>query len=67
MQEIKLGGTDAPLAAGSEVSTISPTVLSEIFDSFEDAVIVADTNRHMVYVNSAAERLFGYSKVQIYY
>ncbi|MDF1643920.1 MAG: diguanylate cyclase [Pseudomonadales bacterium] len=66
MQEIKLGGTDTPLAASREGSTISPKVLSEIFDSFEDAVIVADTKRHMIYVNSAAERLFGYSKEELH-
>ena len=66
MQHIKLDDTAEALATGREVSAISPGILSEIFDSFEDAVIVGDTNRLVVYVNSAAERLFGYSKEELY-
>lgn len=66
MKAPKSGDMDSALYAISEVSAITPLLLTEIFHSFEDAVIVADTHRRMVYVNSAAERLFGYPKDELY-
>lgn len=66
MKKRKPGDTGQALSSRSEVSAISPLLLTEIFDSFEEAVVVADTNRCMVYVNSAAECLFGYSKDELY-
>lgn len=66
MTEPKLGDRDQALSASSGVSAISPLLLSEIFHNFEEAVVVADTNRRMVYVNSAAEHLFGYPKNELY-
>jgi diguanylate cyclase (GGDEF)-like protein/PAS domain S-box-containing protein len=54
------------LIDGGVVSSISPSLLMEVFDAFEEAVIVADTRRRMVYVNSEAESLFGYSKHELY-
>lgn len=66
MNNSKLSSTDSALTAESAVSAISPILLTEIFQNFEDAVIVADTNRRMVYVNTAAEALFGYSKAELY-
>lgn len=49
-----------------EVSSISQSLLTEIFDAFEEAVVVSDTRRRMVYVNSATESLFGYPKNELY-
>ena len=66
MKENKLGNTDPALAASHEISAISSIVLTEIFHSFEEAVMVADTNRRIVYMNSAAERLFGYPKGELH-
>lgn len=48
------------------VSPISPSLLTEVFDAFDEAVIVTDTLRRIVYVNSATESLFGYSKNELY-
>lgn len=47
---------------GMSVSTISPLLLTEVFDNVEESVVVTDTARRIVYVNSATERLFGYKK-----
>jgi len=47
-------------------SFVSPSLLTEIFDSFEEAVIVADPSRRMIYVNAATETLFGYSRKALY-
>lgn len=52
--------------SGINVGTISSTVLTAIFDNFEEAVVVADKDRSMIYVNEATENLFGYTKSQLY-
>jgi diguanylate cyclase (GGDEF)-like protein/PAS domain S-box-containing protein len=65
MNELKLDNMQSMIAA-DEVSAISSALLSEIFHGFEEAILVADTNRRLVYMNLAAERLFGYSKQQLY-
>lgn len=51
---------------GMSVSTISPLLLTEVFDNVEESVVVTDTARRIVYVNSATERLFGYKKSELY-
>ncbi|MGM0783755.1 MAG: bifunctional diguanylate cyclase/phosphodiesterase [Pseudomonadota bacterium] len=66
MKDYEVGKTAKALVDHIGVSSISPSILTEIFDTFEEAVVVADTNRCMVYVNSATERLFGYSKDELY-
>jgi len=60
MKEYKANDVVQALSAIKAASALSPLLLTEIFDSFEEAVIVADANRHMIYVNTAAEHLFGY-------
>lgn len=66
MKDYEAGKMTKALVDERTVSSISPSLLTEIFDTFEDAVVVADTSRCMVYVNSATERLFGYSKKELY-
>lgn len=66
MRDNEVGKAAKALVDNGGVSSISPSLLSEIFDAFEEAVIVADTSRRMVYVNSATERLFGYPKDELY-
>ena len=66
MKELKLDNTEPTLAANNEVGAISSAVLTELFHSFEEAVIVTDTNRRIVYMNLAAERLFGFAKNELY-
>ena len=61
MKTYKKAGAGKRGFSESGVNSISPLLLTEIFDNFSEAVIVADANRRMVYVNSAAEVLFGYS------
>lgn len=52
--------------SADKLGSVSPLVLPEIFDSLSEAVVVADTDRKMVYLNSAAEQLFGYAKEDLY-
>ncbi|MFP3976842.1 diguanylate cyclase [Marinobacter sp. KMM 10035] len=66
MKEPKPGDTESALSAFSSISAISPLLLTEIFHSFEDAVVVTDTGRRMVYVNAATEQLFGYTRDELY-
>ncbi|TRW49918.1 diguanylate cyclase [Aliidiomarina halalkaliphila] len=66
MKDYEVEKARKDLVDGGTVSSVSPSLLTEIFDTFEDAVVVADISRCMVYVNSAAERLFGYSKNELY-
>ncbi|WP_309045545.1 sensor domain-containing diguanylate cyclase [Marinobacter sediminicola] len=66
MKEPKPGDTESALSAFSSISAISPVLLTEIFHSFEDAVVVTDTGRRMVYVNAATEQLFGYTRDELY-
>ncbi|RUO44439.1 sensor domain-containing diguanylate cyclase [Aliidiomarina taiwanensis] len=54
------------LAGESGQQAVSPVLLAEIFQSYEEAVVVADVNRRIVYVNSAVENLFGYNKEDLY-
>lgn len=60
--------TDQTVSANNESGAIHMSTLSlaEIFDHFEDAVIVADINRYIIYVNTATEQLFGYTKATLY-
>lgn len=60
-------GSDAigALAAAAPVDALSPALLTEIFDHLDEAVVVADTDRRMVYVNAAAEALFGYERAAL--
>jgi len=62
MKEHKANDVVQALSAIKAASALSPLLLTEIFDSFEEAVIVTDANRHMIYVNTAAEHLFGYTQ-----
>ena len=66
MKDYEPGKTAKALVDGGGVSSISPSLLTEVFDGFEDAVVAADTRRRMVYVNSVTESLFGYSKNELY-
>src|SRR5690554_3282691 len=68
MTDKKQTDKDKPLAAGakSNVDSLSSPLLAELFDRLSGAVVVADTNRRMVYVNAAAENLFGYDKDELY-
>ncbi|MCG2634951.1 MAG: diguanylate cyclase [Gammaproteobacteria bacterium] len=66
MKETSIGDSETALAKSSGVSEISPGLLAELFESLEEAVLVADRNRRLVYVNLAAERLFGYRKDELY-
>ena len=66
MKDDEVGRTAEDLVDDGVISPISPSLLAEIFDAFEEAVVVADTSRRMVYVNSETERLFGYSKSELY-
>lgn len=50
----------------SGIFSSSPTILTEVFDAFEEAVVATDTFRRIVYVNSEAESLFGYSKNELH-
>lgn len=66
MKDYEAEETAKALVDVGGVSSISTSLFTEIFDAFEDAVVVADTRRRMVYVNSATESLFGYSKNELY-
>lgn len=66
MKEPQLSDACLAISASKGVNAISPLLLTEIFHSFEEAVVVANIHRQIVYVNSAAERLFGYSKNELY-
>lgn len=66
MKNPSVNDTAPSLSAQNEASALSPFLLSEIFHNFEEAVVVANTSRRMVYVNAAAERLFGYSMDELY-
>lgn len=50
----------------ANVASLSPSLLTEIFDHFEEAVVVANTERRIVYVNSATEKMFGHKKTDLY-
>lgn len=39
---------------------MSPFSLANLFDTLPEAVVVADRERRVVYINAAAETLFGY-------
>lgn len=65
MKETKLDNAEPTLAVSNVVGAISSTVLTELFHSFEEAVMVADTQRRIVYMNSAAEKLFGYTQDEL--
>ncbi len=67
MAEIKQGENEEVLLLSSaEIDAVSADVLTEIFDHLSESVVVADTNRQIVYVNSAAEKLFGYTRQELY-
>lgn len=66
MKDDKLGETTKALVDDGAVNLISPSLFTEVFDAFEEAVVVTDVSRRMVYVNSATEQLFGYSKNALY-
>lgn len=66
MKDFEAEETAKAFAGVGGAHSISPSLFTEIFDAFEDAVVVADTHRRMVYVNSATESLFGYSKNELY-
>lgn len=42
------------------------TLLTEMFDNFSEAVVVADTERKMIYMNNTFAELFGYHKQDLY-
>lgn len=54
------------LQEGAALGSLSLPLLMEIFDSFKEAVIVTDTDRRIVYTNSATESLFGYTREELY-
>ncbi len=62
MKDSKVGEVVQALSDKLGANAISPALYTSIFDAFEEAVVVADTNRNIVYVNTASERLFGYPK-----
>ncbi|MFU1519853.1 diguanylate cyclase [Vreelandella alkaliphila] len=66
MKDDKLGETTKALVDDGDVNSISPSLFTEVFDAFEEAVVITDASRRIVYVNSATERLFGYSKNELY-
>jgi len=66
MKELKVDNSEPTLAVKNVVGAISSAVLTELFHSFEEAVMVADAQRCIVYMNDAAERLFGYTKDELY-
>jgi diguanylate cyclase (GGDEF)-like protein/PAS domain S-box-containing protein len=42
------------------------TLLTEMFDNFSEAVLVANTERKMIYMNNTFAELFGYQKQELY-
>ena len=46
---------------GAKLRSLTPAILSEIFNHLPLATIVANPQRQMIYVNPEAEQLFGYS------
>ncbi|UWN51335.1 hypothetical protein ASALC70_03562 [Alcanivorax sp. ALC70] len=44
------------------LTSVSPSLLEDIFNQLPEAVVVADKDRYVVYVNPATERLFGYDQ-----
>lgn len=47
------------------LDSLSPSLLADIFNHLPDAVIVADVERQIVYLNPACEALFGYSTEEL--
>ncbi|MCW4149272.1 diguanylate cyclase [Halomonas sp. 18H] len=47
------------------VDSICPSLLTQIFDNFTEAVVVADVHRRIIYVNQAMEALFGYAQQEL--
>lgn len=66
MSNPDLKSIESALAVKSEQRAVSPVLLAEIFQSYEEAVVVTDVDRRMTYVNAAAESLFGYNKEDLY-
>ncbi|WP_193086002.1 PAS domain S-box protein [Halomonas sp. FME65] len=66
MKDDKLEETTKALVDDGGVNSISLSLFTEVFDAFEEAVVVTDASRRLVYVNSATEQLFGYSKNALY-
>ncbi|SEL28177.1 PAS domain S-box-containing protein/diguanylate cyclase (GGDEF) domain-containing protein [Colwellia chukchiensis] len=67
MKENSPNDAIAALSTSLNDSAISSFFLQEIFNGFEEAVIVTDVNRCVVYINAATEQLFGYSKDELYH
>ncbi|WP_194865554.1 bifunctional diguanylate cyclase/phosphodiesterase [Alloalcanivorax profundimaris] len=44
------------------LTSVSPSLLEDIFNQLPEAVVVADKDRYVVYVNPATQRLFGYDQ-----
>ena len=51
---------NAGTAAPGDLTALSPFSLANLFDTLPEAVVVADRERRVVYINAAAETLFGY-------
>ncbi|WP_413693487.1 diguanylate cyclase [Psychromonas sp. KJ10-2] len=49
-----------------KVDSLQLNLLTAMFDGFSEALVVANTNREMVYVNNAFVKLFGYSQQELY-
>ncbi|MBF1803517.1 diguanylate cyclase [Alloalcanivorax profundimaris] len=47
------------------LSSVSPSLLEDIFNQLPEAVVVADKARYVIYINPAAERLFGYTRPEL--
>lgn len=45
--------------------SVSPALLADIFNQLPEAVVVADADRRITYMNPAAEVLFGYSLAEL--
>ncbi len=53
-------GHNAATAGPEGLTALTPFSLASLFDTLPEAVVVADRERRVVYVNAAAETLFGY-------
>lgn len=49
-----------------DTNSISQLLFCEVFDNYQEAVVVTNTNRKIIYVNAVAEKLFNYSKNEFY-
>jgi len=54
------------MLSGFNENLLSSTFLTTVFDHFSEAVMVADINRVILYVNEATLNLFGYTKAELY-